>query len=115
MYLVPSLTLHTFVSELKDGEVSSYTVNPGDFSLQCSGIDAIKVAGAAESLAMVVQVLDNVAGAARDIVALNAGAAIYVGGKAATHSEGVALAHQLIADGSARNKLKQLVECSNAQ
>lgn len=105
----------TCVAELKDGQVQSYTINPSEFGLACSSIDEIKVAGASGSLAMVLQVLDNTAGAARDIVALNAGAAIYVGGKASTHKEGVEYALQLIADGSARQKLQQLVECSNAR
>lgn len=105
----------TYVSELKAGQVTSYTLNPREFNLACSAIDEIKVSGASGSLTMLQQVLDNVAGAARDIVALNAGAAIYVGGKSNTHKEGVELALELIADGSARTKLEQLVECSNAQ
>jgi anthranilate phosphoribosyltransferase len=110
-----SIAADTHVAELnKDGVVSAYTVSPKDFGLQRSSIDAIRVAGAEESLAMVKQVLDNTDNAARSIVALNAGAAIYVGGKADSHQAGVALALELIADGSARAKLAQLVECSNA-
>ncbi|MEM7259852.1 MAG: anthranilate phosphoribosyltransferase, partial [Pseudomonadota bacterium] len=72
----------THIAELKDGTVSSYTISPQDFGMEASPIDEIKVGGAQESLAMVNKVLDNTAGAARNIVALNAGAAIYVGGKA---------------------------------
>ncbi len=110
-----SIGARTHVSELKDGAVTSYTITPEDFGFNSSAIADIKVAGAQESLAMVMQVLDNTPGAARSIVALNAGAAIYVGGKAGTHQEGVDIALQLLADGSARETLKQLVECSNAQ
>ncbi len=103
----------THVAELKDGKVRCYTLSPADFGLSLSAIDDIRVAGAAESLGMVKQVLDNQPGAARDIVALNAGAAIYVGGKAASHAEGVSMALDLLADGSARGKLDELVACSN--
>lgn len=109
-----SIGAATHVAELKDGVVSTYTITPEDFGMTPAPIDDIKVAGAQESLAMVKQVLDNTAGTARNIVALNAGAAIYVGGKAATHQEGVDTALQLLADGSARAKLDELVQCSNA-
>lgn len=103
----------THVAELKKGEVSSYQLEPGDFSMQQTDISAIKVASSQESLAMVKQVLANTAGPARDIVALNAGAAIYVGGKADSHRQGVEVALQLLADGSAEKKLAELVACSN--
>lgn len=103
----------THVAELKNGEVSSYKIEPGDFGVSKSGIAAIKVAGADESLAMVKQVLANIDSPARDIVVLNAGAAIYVGGKADTHKQGVDAARQLLADGSAAAKLDELIACSN--
>ena len=103
----------TYVAELKNGEVSSYQLEPGDFSMQQTDISAIKVSSSQESLTMVKQVLDNTPGPARDIVALNAGAAIYVGGKADSHKQGVEVALQLLADGSAAKKLAELVACSN--
>lgn len=103
----------TQVAELKNGEVTTYQLQPSDFGFSNTDISAIKVAGADESLAMVRAVLANTAGPARDIVALNAGAAIYVGGKADSHRQGIELALQLLADGSAEKKLAELVVCSN--
>ena len=109
-----SVGAETHVAELKDGEVKCYTVSPEDFGMSFSAIDTIRVAGAEESLAMVKQVLNNTAGAARDIVALNSGAAIYVGGKARSHKEGVDIALALLANGSASSKLDELVAFSNS-
>lgn len=103
----------THVAELKNGEVITYDIDPQKFSISRTEINEIKVTSAEESLAMVKQVLANTPGAARDIVVLNAGAAIYVGGKADTHLQGVELALQLLADGSAAKKLDQLIACSN--
>ena len=103
----------THVAELKNGEVSTYEIDPQQFSIARSDINEIKVTGADESLAMVKQVLSNTEGAARDIVVLNAGAAIYVGGKAQSHQQGIERALQLIADGSAAKKLDELIACSN--
>lgn len=103
----------THVAELKNGEVTTYELQPSDFGLSHSDIEAIKVSGAQESLAMVKQVLANNAGPARDIVTINAGAAIYVGGRADSHQQGVEVAAQLLADGSAEKKLAELVACSN--
>ncbi len=103
----------THVAELKDGDIESYVIEPENFSMAKTDISAIKVSSAVESLAMVNQVLDNIPGPARDIVALNAGAAIYVAGIAETHQQGVERALQLIADGHAKNKLAELITCSN--
>ena len=104
----------THVAELKNGEVSEYTVQPGDFGLPVSSLDAIRVANADEAKNMLLAVLDNQAGAARDIVQLNAGAAIYVAGLSASLAEGVKLAGEIIASGAAKNKLAQLIQVSNA-
>ncbi len=104
----------TSVAELKDGNITCYTVKPADFKLEIADLKALKVSSAAESLAMVKRVLANEPGPARDIVALNAGAAIYVGGLAKDHQQGVEMAGSLIADGSAANKLQDLIDCSNA-
>jgi anthranilate phosphoribosyltransferase len=103
----------THIAELKDGKVSEYTVQPGDFGLKTGPLDAIRVANADEAKAMLLTVLDNQAGAARDIVQLNAGAAIYVAGLAATLKEGVRRAEENIASGAAKNKLLQLIKVSN--
>ncbi len=103
----------THIAELKEGQIHTYKVEPEDFSMGKTDIAEIQVKSAEESLAMVNHVLGDNPGPARDIVALNAGAAIYVGGLAQTHQQGVEIALRLIADGSARNKLAELVTCSN--
>jgi anthranilate phosphoribosyltransferase len=103
----------TNVAELKDGQVNEYTVTPEEFGLQCAPLDSIKVANAAEAKAMLQGVLDNQAGAARDIVLLNAGAAIYVSGIADTLEHGIKKAAETLASGAAKNKLAQLVQISN--
>lgn len=105
----------THVAELKDGQVESYIIDPSGFSMQQADTEQLQVTSAAESLKMVKQVLNNTAGPARDIVALNSGAAIYIAGQAETHQAGVAKALEIIADGSAARKLDELVACSNSQ
>ena len=104
----------TNVAELKDGQVKEYTVTPEEFGLQSVPLDSIKVSNAAEAKAMLLGVLDNQPGAARDIVLLNAGAAIYVAGLAETLGQGVKKAAEVIANGAAKNKLAQLIQLSNA-
>ena len=104
----------TFVAELKDGQVNEYTVTPEEFGLQASPLDSIRVGNAPEAKAMLLGVLDNQPGAARDIVLLNAGAAIYVSGLAGTMPNGVKMAAEIIASGAAKNKLSQLIQLSNA-
>jgi anthranilate phosphoribosyltransferase len=99
----------TEVAELKDGEIRRYSLAPEDFGLQRSSIDAIRVADPQESLAMLLGVLEDHPGPARDIVALNAGAAIYAAGLADTLIEGVVRADAAIGGGGARNCLDRLV------
>ena len=102
----------THVAELKDGRVSSFTLCPEQFGLARGDIKALTVATAADSLAMLRAVLDNAPGPARDIVLLNAGAAIYTAGLAATLAAGVAAAERAVASGVARAKLQALVDLS---
>jgi len=109
-----SISEPTYIAELKDGEVREYTVQPEQFGLTPAPLDAIRVANADEARDMLLGVLDNRAGAARDIVQLNAGAAIYVSGLATTLEEGARKAAEIIASGAAKNKLAQLVQVSNA-
>jgi anthranilate phosphoribosyltransferase len=104
----------TNVAELKDGQVNEYTVTPEQFGLQCSPLDSIKVGNIAEAKTMLLDVLENKAGPARDIVLLNAGAAIYAAGVADTLAAGVKKAAEAIATGAAKNQLAQLVQVSNA-
>ena len=109
-----SISAPTRVAELKDGEVSSYSVTPGDFGMQATAVDALKVDSAEESLAMIHTVLADQAGPARDIVCLNAGAAIYVLGCASTLAAGVDAARAAISSGKAATVLEDLVARTNA-
>ena len=109
-----SIGAATTVAELKDGKVTSSVIDPSMFAMDKADVSAIQVGSAAESLEMVKQVLGNKAGPARDIVALNSGAAIYIAGLAETHQDGVKAALGIIADGSAAKKLEDLVACSVA-
>jgi anthranilate phosphoribosyltransferase len=99
----------SMVGELKGARVSEYTVHPERFGLPLHDPAALRVATVEESRALVLASLENRAGAARDIVALNAGAAIYVAGKAATLEEGVEKAFATLKSGAARSKLDQFV------
>ena len=101
------------VAELKDGNISEYTVQPADFGLQAASLDTLRVTNVEQAKAMLLSVLDNQPGPARDIVLLNAGAAIYVSGIAATLAEGVRRAAEVIASGAAQTKLAQLIHISN--
>ena len=101
-----SLGSGTLVGELKDGQISEYEIHPEDFGLPMASNRAIKVASKEESSVMVLEALSNTAGTARDIVALNAGLAIYVGNHAQTIGEGIAMAFEAIASGAAREKLE---------
>ncbi len=108
-----SIGAPTQVAELKDGEVKTYTITPEDFGIARADIGQLAVSDAAQSLQMVKSVLDGQAGAARDIVALNAGAAVYAAGLADSLKIGVENASDVISSGAARQKLDELVSCSN--
>ncbi|MBV7484705.1 anthranilate phosphoribosyltransferase [Bordetella sp. BOR01] len=97
----------TLVGELKDGEIREYEIHPEDYGLSMVSNRGIKVANREESRALVIQALDNVDGVARDIVALNAGLAIYAGNKADTIGQALSLAFETISNGSARAKLEE--------
>ncbi|HZR70698.1 MAG TPA: anthranilate phosphoribosyltransferase [Burkholderiales bacterium] len=107
-----SISGQTMIGELKAGRVTEYTVHPERFGLPVHDPRSIRVATVEESRAMVVSALENKAGAARDIVALNAGAAIYVSGKAPTLEDGVERAFETIKSGAARAKLDQFVKAT---
>jgi anthranilate phosphoribosyltransferase len=109
-----SLSGPTLVGELKDGKISEYTINPQDFGLKAHDGAALKVTGVEQSKAMVLAALANEPGPARDIVALNAGAAIYVAGLAPTMAGGVQRALAVIASGAARKKLDAFVGFTQA-
>jgi anthranilate phosphoribosyltransferase len=100
----------TQVAELREGKISTYTITPEQFGMQRADISQLVVESAAQSLDVVRSVLDNVPGPARDIVALNAGAAIYVAGVAATLEQGIHKALEVIASGAAQEKFMALIE-----
>ena len=103
-----SLGAATLVGELKDGEISEYEIHPEDFGLTMASHRALKVDTPEESRDMVLSVLDNQEGAPRDIVALNAGVALYAANVAPTIAAGLALAQQALAQGAGQAKLAQL-------
>ena len=104
-----SLGAATMVGELKDGEVREYEIHPEDFGLRMISNRGLKVADAVESKAMVLEALDNVEGTPGEIVALNAGVALYAGNVVASIHEGIDRARAAIESGAAKNKLEQFV------
>lgn len=108
-----SISDSTSIAELKDGAVNEYTVTPEDFGLKIASPELLRVANAGEACEKLLGVLNNAAGAPRDIVQLNAGAAIYVAGLANTLADGVRRADEVIASGAAKAKLDQLIALSN--
>jgi len=109
-----SLGAATMVGELKNGEILEYEIHPEDFGMPMASNRSFKVETPQESLALMRQVLDNVPGAARDIVVLNAGAALYAANVAASIQDGIARARQALESGAAKAKLEQLVQASKA-
>lgn len=112
---VDEITLggETLVSELRDGEVTSYSIYPSDFGLQTAPIEAIRGGGAQENAQIIQNILQGKEqGPKREVVLLNAGAALYVGKKAESIAEGIKLAKDLIESGKAYEKLEQWIEFS---
>ena len=107
-----SIASATSIAELKDGVVSSYTITPEQFGFKRAPLNELAVNNAVDSLSIVKSVLDNQAGAARDIVQLNAGAAIYAANITDTLAAGIAKAAQVIASGAARAKFDALIAYS---
>jgi anthranilate phosphoribosyltransferase len=101
-----SLGAGTLVGELKDGVIHEYEIHPEDFGLTMASNRSIRVSSKEESRDYVLQALGNIPGTARDIVAFNAGLAIYVGNYASTIQDGIKMAFEAIASGAARNKLE---------
>ncbi|MCP4993611.1 MAG: anthranilate phosphoribosyltransferase [Gammaproteobacteria bacterium] len=104
----------TEVAELKDGRVRRFSIQPEDFGIARTPIDTIKAADAEESLSIIRSVLEDQPGPARDIVQLNAGAAIYTAGLADTLADGIKKADEAIASGEARSRLDKLVILSQS-
>jgi anthranilate phosphoribosyltransferase len=104
-----SISGPTAVGELKDGRINEYSVHPEQFNMPVHDPRALRVANVEESKVMLLGALENRDGAARDVVALNAGASIYVAGLAASLADGVERAQELIATGAARERLDRFV------
>lgn len=107
-----SLGAATLVGELKNGEISEYEIHPEDFGLPMASNRTLKVETPDQSRAMLVGVLENQPGAARDIVVFNAGVALYAANVASSIPDGIVKARTAIESGAARAKLAQLVEAS---
>lgn len=104
-----SLGAGSLVGELRDGVVREYEVHPEDFGIAMAASRNLRVNDAVESKALVMQALGNQAGLPREIVALNAGAAIYVAGVADSIAEGIERARAALASGAALAKLEEFV------
>lgn len=104
-----SLGAATMVGELRDGVVREYDIEPEDFGLVMASSRNLRVADAVESKAMLLRALGDEPGIARDIVALNAGAALYAADVAASIAEGIERARAALASGAARAKLDAFV------
>ncbi len=108
-----SLGAATLVGELKDGHITEYEIHPEDFGMVMSSNRALKVDTAEDSKAVLLSVLNNQSGPAKDIVILNAGVALYAANVAATMQEGIVLAQKAIESGAAKAKLDALVLLSH--
>ena len=109
-----SLGASTLVGELKNGQITEYEIHPEDFGLPMASNRALRVETPEQSLAVLRGVLDNQAGAAKDIVVLNAGAALYAANVATSISEGIERARLAIESGAAKAKLAQFVAFSQS-
>lgn len=105
----------TWVGELRHGEVIEYTIKPEDFGMSTAAIESIQAQDSIQSRKMLLSVLDNQPGPARDVVLLNAGAAIYVAGVAESLKQGLEKANVAIESGAAKAKLLELIEFSNRE
>jgi anthranilate phosphoribosyltransferase len=108
-----SLGAGTLVGELKDGAIREYDIHPEDFGMTMASNRALRVETAEDSKAMLLGVLNNQPGPAKDIVILNAGVALYAANVANTMEAGVALARAAIESGAAKAKLDALVALSH--
>jgi anthranilate phosphoribosyltransferase len=104
-----SLGAATLVGELKDGQITEYEIHPEDFGLTMASNRALRVDTPEQSMAMLRGVLDNEPGAARDIVLINAGAALYAANVASSIADGLSRARVAIESGAAKAKLAQFV------
>lgn len=109
-----SITAPTTICELVHGEIKKYTVVPEQFGMERNAVSTLAAASVQDSLNTMLGVLDNRSGPARDIVILNAGAAVYTAGVADSLDSGITLARDAIANGAAHAKLQQLIEFTHS-
>jgi len=113
-----SLAARTHVAEFKDGEVQEYDLTPEDLGLESDSLVGLDVTDPAASLALIKDAFSKrtteAANKAADMIALNAGAAIYVSGVTRTHKEGVRMAEDLIHNGEAAERMRELAQFSTA-
>ncbi len=107
-----SLGAATQVGELKDGQIVEYEIHPEDFGLAMMSNRSLKVETPDQSKAMLLGALHNEPGAARDIVALNSGAALYAANVAESIADGIRRAQEVLANGAARAKLDEFARCT---
>ena len=107
-----SIASSTRIAELKDGEISRYSIEPEQFGLQRTSLKPLAVSNAEQSLQLIHQVFDATPGPALDIVLLNAGAAIYAANLSNSLDDGIQLARQVIDNGSAKARFSQLINLS---
>lgn len=109
-----SVASKTFVTELKDGAITAWEIDPTEYDMDHADLRDLSVDSAQESLNIIRAALANADGAARDIICLNAGASIYVSGVADSYASGVELARKVIANGSASKKLNDFIAKTQA-
>ena len=109
-----SIADKTYVAELKDGIVSTYSVHPEDFGLTLGDLKDIRADNADASLALITEAFSGRNGTAKSIISLNAGAAIYVSGLTTSLQSGIDRANQVLSDGSSQKKLDEYIKVSNS-
>ena len=109
-----SIADKTYVAELKDGNVSTYSVHPKDFGLTLGDLKDIRADNADASLALITEAFSGRNGTAKNIISLNAGAAIYVSGLTTSLQSGIDRANQVLSDGSSQKKLDEYIKVSNS-
>ena len=108
-----SIADKTFVAELKDGNVNTYSIHPEELGFGLGDLNDIKVNDSESSLELIREAFSGQDGTAKDIISLNAGAAIYVSGLTTSLQSGVDRANQALSNGSAQQKLDDYVKASN--
>ena len=109
-----SIADETYVAELRDGEITEYIITPEQFGMTRASLDSLKVSGSAESLVIVNALLAGEQSAAADIVALNAGAALYAANVADNLAQGIKAAQDVLSSGKGLEKLHELVALTRA-